>query len=366
MKAFSHNRGRLELPCAYCDSPAKSHRDHVPPESVFPLENEWKKDLITAPACRHCNERHQLDDDYFAIFLGSLESVARSPAAKSFLKETDRRVASASEGMKRRLARESQPNVQLVTPAGVYAGTRTIWKADLPRLLRIARTTVTGLHYHHFQRRIPYTHVVMGVVFPDQLVRTQAEKQRIDAIFRDFANDPPLETGGGVFKYRFHTKSNDPQSSEWLMTLYDAFAFGGSVLRRDTELGKLALTEEQRMSKARKKRPIKKAEQDMTKSESGQTPEASPVLEDIIGRVFEDQEVHVDGLRFIGCTFKRCIFVYSGGALPNLDSCVSDSCDWSLRGAASRTIELLRGLYISGGLEGIVQGYLDYIVGLRQ
>jgi hypothetical protein len=61
---------------------------------------------------------------------------------------------------------------------------------------------------------------------------------------------------------------------------------------------------------------------------------------------FENQTVHVDGNRYVNCTFDLCKLVYSGGDQPYLKYTTTD-CYWTLDGAAKRTIEFLAVMYHS-------------------
>lgn len=107
--------------CAFCDTLAVTDSDHIPPRGLFPDEREWRLNLITVPACRYCNKRHELDDQYMQLFLGSIDSVGRHPAAKSFIDRAHRGLERASPRLKERL-NSALLEVDLRTQAGLFAG----------------------------------------------------------------------------------------------------------------------------------------------------------------------------------------------------------------------------------------------------
>ena len=54
--------------------------------------------------------------------------------------------------------------------------------------------------------------------------------------------------------------------------------------------------------------------------------------------------VHVDGGRFVRCSFEKATLVYSGGAHPDFKDCEFGAVGWRFEGSALRTIQLLQAL----------------------
>lgn len=67
---------------------------------------------------------------------------------------------------------------------------------------------------------------------------------------------------------------------------------------------------------------------------------------------FEDSEIHLDGNRFANCTFVRCKLVFSATEMTALENCQLQDTDFALDGAATTTIEFLRGIYHGFGESG--------------
>jgi hypothetical protein len=70
------------------------------------------------------------------------------------------------------------------------------------------------------------------------------------------------------------------------------------------------------------------------------------------GTTFNDSIEVLDGNVYDRCVFNRCRIVYSGGALPMLNSCQFNDCTWTLGEAAERTLIFLRLLYHGMGPGG--------------
>lgn len=58
--------------CVYCGRRATT-RDHVPPRCL--LEKLYPQNLKTVPCCRKCNNSFSLDEQYFLILLGQIETI---------------------------------------------------------------------------------------------------------------------------------------------------------------------------------------------------------------------------------------------------------------------------------------------------
>ena len=75
---------------------------------------------------------------------------------------------------------------------------------------------------------------------------------------------------------------------------------------------------------------------------------------------YNHQTVVLDGESFTNCDFAACRLVYSGGALPEFESCHFDKCDWKFEGAAAQTLSYLK-LMWSVGAKPTVQAMIKEI-----
>jgi hypothetical protein len=76
--------------------------------------------------------------------------------------------------------------------------------------------------------------------------------------------------------------------------------------------------------------------------------------------LFAQQNVIVDGNRYVGCTFSNCGLVYDGGELPVFDRCTFQGISVQLGGSALTTVRYLSGLH-QGGLAKPVEALLNRI-----
>ena len=64
-------------------------------------------------------------------------------------------------------------------------------------------------------------------------------------------------------------------------------------------------------------------------------------LQEVRGKTYRDDTVHLDGVRFVDCIFIRCNLVYAGGEHAFGGGITMDQCVWKFEGAAARTITIL-------------------------
>lgn len=73
-----------------------------------------------------------------------------------------------------------------------------------------------------------------------------------------------------------------------------------------------------------------------------------------VGRLFEGEEVELDGNSFEKCVFSHCKLVYSGGGVPELVAIDLEHCHFKLEGAAKHTVAFCRTL-VKAGLDQAVE-----------
>lgn len=79
-------------------------------------------------------------------------------------------------------------------------------------------------------------------------------------------------------------------------------------------------------------------------------------------RTIEGEQVFMDDAKFDRVLFKNCQIVYSGGEIPLMNGCYFDTCNWTFRGPAARTAQLMRSFY-AGGLRPIAENWINEIRG---
>ena len=81
-------------------------------------------------------------------------------------------------------------------------------------------------------------------------------------------------------------------------------------------------------------------------------------------QIFRGKRIYLDGCSFHGCTFERCILVYSGTLGVDLVEARFIDCRWEVEGAALRTLRFLKLLYAVGARR-LVENIFSEIRGER-
>jgi hypothetical protein len=64
---------------------------------------------------------------------------------------------------------------------------------------------------------------------------------------------------------------------------------------------------------------------------------------------FKNSDVVLDGNEYVGCTFESCTFIYSAtGPFTLNGNQISANCRFAFRGAASDTVNAMKGIYSMG------------------
>lgn len=64
---------------------------------------------------------------------------------------------------------------------------------------------------------------------------------------------------------------------------------------------------------------------------------------------FHDTTVVLDGSTFAGCTFDRCMLIFSGLLPVHLEGCGFNECKWSFSGPAANTVGFMSAVHAMGG-----------------
>ena len=194
--------------CVYCGSTDDLTKEHPFPTNLFLGP---KPTLITVPACRPCNKSYDLDDEYFRLF-------AATPA---YDKEAGRQIwdetivaRTFKRSPKLRAAFVSSPRtLEISSPGGLYLGEAKVVSLDRRRVNRVFEKIARGLFRHHLGRRLPTksSFTIITNVTLSRFVST--------GLLDDLG--PVKSIGNGsVAQYRFAYVPESPESSVWLVHLY--------------------------------------------------------------------------------------------------------------------------------------------------
>lgn len=209
------------MSCAYCCGTATT-RDHVPPVGFYPRPRP--SDLITVPCCRECNQRFAVDDEYVQAVLHMRDDVSRSPAAVGLLDRTLRALRRTEADRFNRALSDDLTTIPLVTPSGLYLGTRDTLQVDKARMSGFISRLVRGLGFHTWGQAVPEHFRVRPSLGLEQ------NRGLLDK-FRTYAVSGTVRwIGDRVFGYAWNEAGDSPMSSIWLLVFYDLVPFGAVVV----------------------------------------------------------------------------------------------------------------------------------------
>jgi hypothetical protein len=78
---------------------------------------------------------------------------------------------------------------------------------------------------------------------------------------------------------------------------------------------------------------------------------------------FNDIPIYLDGCTFVGCTFERCRFIFSGLIAHHLEgNTFGEGCTWEFAGPASLVVKFMSAMY-QGGAKDMIEKTFDNIRG---
>jgi hypothetical protein len=77
-------------------------------------------------------------------------------------------------------------------------------------------------------------------------------------------------------------------------------------------------------------------------------------------QTFNDITIYIDGSTYMGCTFQRCIMVFSGVLPVHIVGNKFIQCKWEFAGPAANTVGFLTSLY-AGGARDLVEQIFDAV-----
>lgn len=197
--------------CFACSSRATT-REHVPPVCLFPEtkdtdgSQDFRRNLITVPACADHNLIKSSDDEYLLWVLSTnlpANSVARQQVSTKLRRARERRPA---------LGQVILSDTKDVTVVDSYSGTRhNVVEVPLngARFKRVLDLVALGLYRHHFRERWPGNIRVhpdfIGYADAGQIVDADTHRLVLfDTAEKLFASEPKYGQNPDVFWYQVH------------------------------------------------------------------------------------------------------------------------------------------------------------------
>jgi len=206
--------------CVYCGTDKNLTVDHVPPQLL--LARPYPENLITVPACFPCNQSFQKDDEYLRTMLCIDVRASKNSAAHSNLPAVLRSLQRASaKAFSEYLTRQAATSV-ILGQDGSPMG--QVFELDKERANRAGRRFIRALYFHETGTALPRNAAIrvgcnMSLRAGDSDFK---EMCRALAAFRERKHGYV----GTAFGY---LAALEPESSAWLMQLYDFFVWLGTV-----------------------------------------------------------------------------------------------------------------------------------------
>ena len=338
--------------CAYCENPACPTSDHVPPKAIFPDLPEFRQNLITVPACLHCNSRHSGDDTFLLLLLGGLPSGSvwsNHPGSEEITARRIRALERAPEELKSWF-----PEGKL----RLYEGQDL--KRFAERLNRVMRDQIRALYFRVHGRRPDILDRVAALPIEDALKTQPAIQKQFRAALAELNAATPTVLGGGAFAFR-HAPSTDPVGAYgFLLEFYGQMKWIGVVAPQSTPIGMCGFGQEMggRMYSFRNSTRSHGPLGELIPPDQRKAP-ASPSMY-IERQRFKHERIDIDDHHYHECEFLGCHMVYSGGVPPYFTGeCVMDNVRFEFADAAERTIHMLGRLATDPGTEGFVRAIYE-------
>jgi hypothetical protein len=211
--------------CAYCGDESDLTRDHIPPRALFPDEDPG--DLLTVPCCEKCRGGWSQDDEYFRLMVMSSYLVVDNEVAQQVNRKVLRSLARPKAEGLRRLVRSSLGSIDLFTPGGLYLGQACGVKVDVKRFKRVSERILKALFFHEMKRLVPEGYTTVNIM-------QQLSGDYFDRHIKPISFAPLRSYAKGAFQYTFAQTETDPDSTMWIMLLYERLPFVGMTLKRGT------------------------------------------------------------------------------------------------------------------------------------
>jgi hypothetical protein len=215
----------MSKPCYICGSASGLTKDHVFPKCLFvpPLP----QDMLTAPACRACQQRIQPDEELFRNFVAA---GSYSDATARALWET--KVAGSfvnSPGMRTTFV-NSVRTMEWKSPGGVILGDLTVVEGDKDRTENVLRKIVRGLHF------LDSGGQVMPFDVRYRIEQVTPMNAPMPESVMDIYHGMELRTVGDAVRYKFQIIADEPRATASWMEFYGKMMFVVFTWPDDVEL----------------------------------------------------------------------------------------------------------------------------------
>lgn len=206
--------------CALCGVHPATSAEHVPAKQLW--EPPRPSDLITVPACEHCNQGTQPDDDYFRSTLALVAEQTPSATLEKIRPNVTRAFA-RPQGAGLRSHFEQRMSFR---PLGGGVIHQPVLDADSARVNKVVTKHALGLFYHVAQHPLSPAYGI--IVLPMRwLDRIPAEDRPIweSAIERALGGHQQAISDGSVFKFALKIADDEPNDFAAVLRYYDNFAY---------------------------------------------------------------------------------------------------------------------------------------------
>lgn len=204
--------------CAYCGQPSfELTRDHVIPRALWGGKGNLPAYPVVVPACRECQQKWDLQAEYFRNSLIAMIDKGAHPVANRVLEGPMIKSLERNEKAIAALFRNPQV-LPRKSPAGIITGYGLGFQIDWKRFFKVPEKIVRGLFFQKLRVSLPKTHAVR--VFPGNQFWADEGFQNLMATM-----EPSAGCGDDVFQVRCTRDTNDSNCTAWLLTFYQQLAF---------------------------------------------------------------------------------------------------------------------------------------------
>lgn len=176
-----------------------------------------------------------MDDEYFRLTL-SIRHNAKRPLAEPVADTALRGLGRDQHARLRKSFLRGVREVDIKTPSGIYAGRGGAYDVDLARLGKVVIRIMRGLYFHHYGEPLPAWCAVDSWCVDGFEGADSSVLQTLQNWIIQLQRHPPIEIGGGVFKY-WHCLADDDAKSDnfssvWFLLFYESTAFFGVTIGR--------------------------------------------------------------------------------------------------------------------------------------
>lgn len=208
-------------------------RDHVPGRGLFsaPLPS----DLLTVPACKPCNGRYELEDEYFRLHVASrMESRSHPEAPQAGERAFRGLERPESAGFRQSVIDSIVSLKQLDSPDD--EGMAGVFMVDYSRLERYCVRTITALLAHHWRVRLADEYEVAAFCGDRPRFATKEGQAWWRRMLRVIGSAQRHSSAREVLRYRYCPFLPDGISSIWELSFFSYTTFIGAVIPKGSRV----------------------------------------------------------------------------------------------------------------------------------